>query len=612
MIKNLVIQNFRIHENTELPMNRLNLFVGGNGAGKTSIIAAIQLLLTGRCVWTDKRGTGAADLIMHGADQAEISADVEGIGRATRTIPGGLSVEGWSGSSTVQQQALYEKMGMDDRVIDALVNSTHFVSLPPADQKDLLFELMGANYSRDDIKTMLEEWAAEKKEAPDPLVELLESYRGKIEGGPEVFDELDKYFREERRQAKKNLDLAKAKTELLKKPSEKTEIKTAKEYDQARAELEAAQSAGEYDRLQTELKAAAAELGALQKVDQKEIDRLTEDLEMKQHVLTMQEKSQDNLRYQASELKGMIKGVRETTEQIKSAVMCPLAPEIIECPLSKDNRDQVVENLNRQAERHETELAEIEQILADEDTGGAEAIKAQAAELEQKRWTNKEYEKAESKLKAIEQALDELPEENNNTDATALLEEIRAYEAIEKYKAEVAAAKEEKAAAEKKVKTLEVMVEACGPAGLKEAAVQKTIGGIADQADQLARALTGYGLRFDLENFTIYATTEAGDIRLDRLSRSEKTRIGIALQHILNTLIGPGAGLLVVDDAEQLDPENKKKMLNLLIKIKKGYSAILVMAAKGDKAPVNPGIEGLSVYTIENGAIKEVGPGAKA
>ena len=53
-INSLSIENFRSHKKTEINLDRINFFAGGNNAGKTSILAAIEWVLTGHCLWTDR------------------------------------------------------------------------------------------------------------------------------------------------------------------------------------------------------------------------------------------------------------------------------------------------------------------------------------------------------------------------------------------------------------------------------------------------------------------------------------------------------------------------------------------------------------------------------
>ena len=86
-INKLSLTNFRNHKRTEVTLDRINFFVGQNNAGKSSILAAIEWALTGRCLWTDRAGRGAADLVRQGEKQAAVVLDLEGAGGIVRTMP---------------------------------------------------------------------------------------------------------------------------------------------------------------------------------------------------------------------------------------------------------------------------------------------------------------------------------------------------------------------------------------------------------------------------------------------------------------------------------------------------------------------------------------------
>jgi exonuclease SbcC len=86
-INSLSIENFRSHKKTEINLDRINFFAGGNNAGKTSILAAIEWALTGHCLWTDRAGRGAADLVRQGEKCTAVALDVAGLGAVIRSLP---------------------------------------------------------------------------------------------------------------------------------------------------------------------------------------------------------------------------------------------------------------------------------------------------------------------------------------------------------------------------------------------------------------------------------------------------------------------------------------------------------------------------------------------
>jgi len=87
-ITHITIQNFRSLEHVDLTIDSpaVALF-GMNGAGKSSLINALQYALVGYCEHTDRAGKGASVLIRDGAREARITVEFE-TGRANRPLLG--------------------------------------------------------------------------------------------------------------------------------------------------------------------------------------------------------------------------------------------------------------------------------------------------------------------------------------------------------------------------------------------------------------------------------------------------------------------------------------------------------------------------------------------
>src|SRR5882672_6303542 len=85
MIRKLTLENFRSHKRSEIELDRLTVIRGPHGAGKTSVLLALQLLLTGKCETTDEAGRGAESLIRDGAKELRIAAHQSFDGSAEET-----------------------------------------------------------------------------------------------------------------------------------------------------------------------------------------------------------------------------------------------------------------------------------------------------------------------------------------------------------------------------------------------------------------------------------------------------------------------------------------------------------------------------------------------
>lgn len=148
-IKSLHLKNWTSHEDTMLVLDKLSVLRADNGAGKTSIEQALQMLFTGRSESTQDNGNGSRELIRKGGDikGAYITAEVfDKFGggdavkmRATLTEKSGRTVQvkkesdpSWTGSDWLAGIALKRE------IYDCLINSRYFTGMDGARQKNLL------------------------------------------------------------------------------------------------------------------------------------------------------------------------------------------------------------------------------------------------------------------------------------------------------------------------------------------------------------------------------------------------------------------------------------------------------------------------------------------
>lgn len=146
-ITRLELKNFRAARGLTLPTNSRRVLVAGiNGAGKTSVREAVRWTLRGVCDGTDLKGAGAEVLVPTGASEASVALNIAGLGAVSRTFTehGGaaFSVEGFTGSSGTQQQALLQKLGVSAAWLDACLETEYFSRLHHADGKALIMSLL--------------------------------------------------------------------------------------------------------------------------------------------------------------------------------------------------------------------------------------------------------------------------------------------------------------------------------------------------------------------------------------------------------------------------------------------------------------------------------------
>ena len=88
------------------------------------------------------------------------------------------------------------------------------------------------------------------------------------------------------------------------------------------------------------------------------------------------------------------------------------------------------------------------------------------------------------------------------------------------------------------------------------------------------------------------------------LSKSARYRAGICFQYVLATLAG--ARLLMIDEADILDPVNRAQLIDFLLAVRQDFDTILVFATSDhvDPSPVSE----IQVWWLEGGRIRPVMP----
>jgi exonuclease SbcC len=652
-INRLSLQNFRNHEHTEISLDSINIFVGKNAAGKSSIKHAIEYLLTGRVTGlTDEAGRGAAEVLpRHGSGEAVVQAEIEGLGTVTRSTRGGLKVEipddiyvdELHGPDKNHQAFLELRLGASRDVISAAINTGRFLSLPPAEQKALLFRLLGFTFTKD---RFLAHIPTECRDVFDRLCPP------GLAGGAEVFDRLEKVFRDERRAAKKTLK--ELETLAAGSPGESSLPPGAWENrEQIRQQLDDLKAQRD-DLLQT--RARASEAGKRRRELEREIAVLEEklaglqerekelrpqgderaeanyadSLTTRMDALARQLESLRNERIIAA---GQLEthrqnkeGWQKLIERIKTDERCPLGPGII-CTADRTAMIKKAERDLAAVDEH-IQKAEAEVKRLEEEAARVEAeLNETRAKLEEHQQRIRDWQliadrvqQVQDNLERFRQALASLADYDPD-DLARLEQDLEALEKriatgedlVQRLAVEESRRKEQKKLAARveqaraEVEALEILVELFGPKGLRQRLLADVLDRLQARADERMQLLTGgeYRVQFSAEGKDGFAVTvfRNGIPRsANQLSTSERLRLGVVMQDILNGLTG--LGLLVVDDAETLDPQNKMALINMLLRIRGEYGTIIVLSALGETAPRNPGIPGLAMFLVEDGAVK--------
>lgn len=614
-IQNLRLVDFTRYEDAEVHLEEtINIIVGSNAAGKTSLVDAITYCLTGACDRTDRAGRGAEAMIRAGAREAFANLSIISNGQPfniSRSVPGGLRIDNHNGGQKELQDLLCEELGAGTGAITAALNTHAFLGLKPDEQKSLLFGLLGLDLGPNDVLDMLGTEALKTVEE-DAVARALGAVPQKLlAGGPaDIFANLYKHFYDLRRDYKRRLaDLG--------APPQPTLVKDLPDREETKARLEGYRELlADVRRQRTEATEIERQVGALDE----EIDALK--LELERAVDTREAEAQlEHVREEIRKYEAASKEALDKAAGLKAAVdaltaagakrECPLAPGIVTCPLTKPKRQELVDKLTAEVNALSASSADA-MAAADLLAPRMAELKELAAAPDRPRLEGMISER-ESRLAALR--ANEIPQAQSDVDVATMLKEIADLEEqLEEISREEGARSVLKAQATERdrlacaIEALEVLVKLTGPKGLPGRLLAETIEPVAALANERLLQLTGgcYELEITAEPaFAISVRHDGGEIDLGRLSSSEKMRIGIILQDAISRL--SGLRVMVIDEADLLDQENRQLLTGMLLTIAGDYDTIIVLSTGLPEDTTDPGIDGVAVYAIRDGQVARVG-----
>jgi DNA repair exonuclease SbcCD ATPase subunit len=650
-IKSLNIENFRSHKKTELNLDRINFFVGGNNAGKTSILAAIEWALTGRCMWTDRAGRGAEDLVRKGEKHASVALEVTGLGVVIRSLPPHSLQAGKANGVNEGQAAIHNALGTDEDRLRVALNAGTFMNMSQAEQNDFLLKACGLSWTAGQIAAELTGWLV-KKGLPEGEAMRLASkakafYPAVVACGPEIFDVMEKRAREQSNELKKHRRQIEAVLAEIDAASLNKELPEGLEVlkkhlagmKKRREELLKVCGAGH------EVQAWRQALG--EKISQAE--KKVSEARAKAESLAAELESMCGLAVAGSEA-GTVDIEKELQEKLDAANKavatawskleaidragrtlackdrrCPLAPDLLQCGLTKDKLDTVLLSLRREYTATSQEL-EIQKIALKEATEKlAEMRKSREESQTRARRTillQDELKTRRQVVETLEVAISELrkelaglPEED-----LSLLEDLATLEfEIQRAERDIALHSEtvhlagRKTALKQKAETLaaevadlEKLVKALGPEGLQRDMLSGVLEGFVGRVNDRLYRLTGGAYQVTLGgDMAILCRANNGPLlSLRLLSRSERLRVGIAISDALSAV--SGLKFLAIDEVNILEQANRGLLSGMLLELAGEYDQVLVFTTAGDVQPVNPGLPGVKMFRVEEGSVKEI------
>lgn len=625
-LRKLELKNWRAYTEAAVSLEPVSVIVGRNGAGKSSLAAAVEFVLTGKTRWTE--GQGLEALIRSGAASAEVAVELEGadgLERIVRSVPHKLS--GPKGRALRDKQAaIYEALAVSEPVLRAAFDGGRLVS-DPARAGAIFSQYLGLEFDEDSLYRMLAQWAREHGAAEDVFGPVLREVCAGKRGGVEILDVLDRELRARRTEVGRMVTKYRA---FVQSGGE------AEEFDVQAAERELAALREELEekiRARAEAQEKARELAALREEQEalrgllgEETDRETwmERLNSSLARVTSISQQLDQVMTDANRAQCEAIAIGERAQAfgltiariVESNGGCPLAPEDIRCPLERSFVDGLVERLKKQKEQAEEEQSEAIRRRRQAECR-VESLRREEGEAQERAARARQALEAIDRLAEIEDRIREIGDVEvpaNGEDALrdrmadiarrleeaaqvrARAEEVRRHrEALEQFEAERAA--------------LDVLVEACGPKGVRSSLLSERVGEVQAKMNEWLAQLTGgeYGVALSWEKgLGISVTANGRTTPIHLLSQSEQKRVGIVLQAVLAHV--SGLRWVLIDEADMLDSDNRAALASLLIELVKGglIDQAVVLSTVGDVEPMDPGIPGVGVYRVHSGAISRL------
>ncbi len=655
-VKRLALQYFRNHENSYIEPGRLNLFVGHNNAGKSSILAGLEWALTGKCYWTDKAGRGAADLVQAGAKSCQVAAEINGCPGIVRTMPPHALQVGKKKSISTAQAAIYNALDgqradtASAQALSIALNANAFLGLTPNEQKSYLFDVYARRWEFGEIMGHLDGWLIRHNYDDETRAEIIKTARRmwpeNIGGGPEMIDGIEKKARDLRRDAKRDRDRTNAalnEFEPIRLPDECSTqdgpqvaeylVKIRSERDQllqaAAGAKEQAARAQHLENTCQRLFKTGQDLTAKIQQTQEQIKQINVPADLDTLAAQVENgwKRLETMRGELADLEGRANTITRALDALGHADgRCPLAPDLVECRMSTQDLQTLIKDLageaekataahkaaagKYEAERTEQKKREKDSRAAQDAATAREYLTKKLADLESQRQdTLASLKESHHELETV-QATATPPQPDNRL--AELDEEIKNLEDLArrvqwaaKQQAQEAQLIADAKAYDKDARDAEALVKATGPDGIRRGLLAELVEPFTQRVNRTLNLITsGYALTIGDDMLPLVQVPSGAVLHPRLLSTSEYLRVSIAIQEALAN--AAGLNFLAIDGADLLDQDNRDLLMGGLLDLAEEYEQVFVFSTIGDVQPVNPGLPQVKMFYVEGGNVKEI------
>ncbi len=625
-ILKLRAENFLSWRELELDFPEpLSVLIGRNGTGKSSILDAFRVALTGTCRGVARKD--AADLATWGSGKpwsVEIAVEHNKTVRTIRRTASTLNTIGEDGTRFRFTEEEIAQHIAERKVLDACLDVTRALDMTPDERKALIFRLARIELTDDAL-------AKAGLDDPDVRAAALDNDWRKAER-----------IAAERKRAHNNhaesirpsppQDRPLANGTTLSSVSDAT-------LDASRRTI-ASLKVREGELVST---IAAARAGASATIDafRTEFARLTKDLagidtanaeaaraELKKTIdsaIRVGTEAQKNVDAKRAAENAANKVAEEAQRAHNALVAAARTHECPVCQLEHEAPDKPSPDAIRAAaeslDRAKASATAAAKAAADawgdvenasktiraaeaEDRRHAEPI-VRASELRrQMKAVEARIAKAEADAKAgdpkpMEEELATTRERIGRGEALVL--EVEQYRnAAKTFEAQTAAAKAARTAAE----SCERQERLCRPDGLQETLLAPVLEPVRKSLARWAPLLAPYSVRLT-DSATVLVTGPSGEACVSLLSGSERWRVSLALSDALAQL--SGLRFLALDETTLLDAGNRDALVKSLRMVAGDYDQVVIVGVLGDRAPKQaPAGSGIRVYMVGDGKVTPV------
>ena len=591
MIEKVQLKNFRSHAATQIVLAKFSLFLGSMGAGKSSILHAISLLLSGQSPLVNAKGEGLRREIRDGESEFQIALKLltgTVIDQKVNENRNSIGVDGAYKDVRAQRGRISGALGCSDDVIQALLDPTQFFTRDEKSQRKTLLQLMSSKEL--DAPPMVKKLGlADSFRSVGQVDELIKDVKTvRIHDLNREIGTLQKQIPDEVEFSAGKMTTLRQQIEASKQARDAASRKRGateewqKTWEKLKAEVEAAKSEGSITKLEETLASskkskanAEAEVNGLREQYMMKVKSLNEGKEKATSTATSAQNSESTFK--------IISGMGKRCGVI----------DVFECPLKDADKWKMASSVEAQVKQYRRENETLTQAIA--------AIQKEVSELEAKGAAAKKViASADSEIAVLQRKIDHQKE---------VAERLAKHQAeppeTGNWPKELAEASERLAAAEIDLKALEdaqginsrrnIQVAEVRSKQTEAADLDTAVKELTALKDELLQAgssgfvevMKDVVCEFGFKDVT-YSSDPFGffcdGLLPDQLSGGEKVVVEAALR--LAAAKTSGLNLMALDDANKIGESERNKLAGILMK--SGVQVILCSTTEVEPKPFTP------------------------